>query len=207
MREPENIQELETLRPDFIGFIFYEKSPRYVAVADNQGVISGLDSSIIKVGVFVKEPIESLMSLVSEFDLDFVQLHGGEDLDYCTEVKKAGIKIIKVFSVKDQLPLEQIHEFEEVVEYFLFDTKTPEYGGSGRHFDWSILKDYNSDKPFLLSGGIKNEDLDEIMKLDIPQLFALDVNSKYESAPGVKNIELIKELDKALQINEDIREV
>ncbi len=207
MREPENIQELETLRPDFIGFIFYEKSPRYVAVADNQGVISGLDSSIKKVGVFVKEPIESLISLVSEFDLDFVQLHGGEDLDYCKEVKKAGTKIIKVFSVKDQLPLEQIHEFEEVVEYFLFDTKTPEYGGSGLHFDWSILNDYNSDKPFLLSGGIRNEDLDEIMKLDIPQLFALDVNSKYESAPGVKNIELIKELDKALQINEDIREV
>lgn len=207
MREPENIQELETLQPDFIGFIFYEKSPRYMAVADNQSVISGIDTSIKKVGVFVKEPIESLISKVSEFDLDFVQLHGGEDLDYCNEVRNAGIKIIKVFSVKDQLPLEQIHEFEEVVEYFLFDTKTPDYGGSGLHFDWNILNDYNSDKPFLLSGGIRNEDLVEIMKLDIPQLFALDVNSKYESAPGLKNIELIKELDKALQINEDIREV
>lgn len=207
MREPENIQELETLRPDFIGFIFYEKSPRYMAIADNRKTISGIDSSIKKVGVFVKEPIESLISKVSEFDLDLVQLHGGEDLDYCKEVKKSGIKIIKVFSVKDQLPLEQIQEFEEVVAFFLFDTKTPDYGGSGSHFDWSILNHYNSDKPFLLSGGIKNEDLDEIMKLDIPQLFALDVNSKYESAPGVKNIELIKELDKALQINEDIREV
>lgn len=207
MREPENIQELETLGPDFIGFIFYEKSPRYVAVADNQGIISRIDTSINKVGVFVNEPIESLFSTVTEFDLDYVQLHGGEDLDYCKEVEKAGVKIIKVFSVMDQLPLAQIQEFEEVVEYFLFDTKTPEYGGSGRHFDWNILNDYNSDKPFLLSGGIKNEDLDEIMKLDIPHLFALDVNSKYESAPGVKNIELIKELDKALQINEDIREV
>ena len=207
MKNPQNINEAAQLNPDFMGFIFYKKSPRYLVNEPNMDSIQSIDRSIQTVGVFVNEPIESLESLVNTYQLDFVQLHGGESIDYCSKVKSLGIKLIKVFSVEDSIPMEEIKFYKEVVDYFLFDTKTPQYGGSGAHFDWSILEDYNLDVPFFLSGGIKLEDLETIKNLELPMLFAIDVNSKFETAPGLKNIELLRELDKALQIDEHARKV
>ncbi len=198
MRIPANISDLEKVHPDFMGFIFYGKSPRYVLEENNQEVIKNLSASIKKVGVFVNETVQNLIAKAHQFDLDLIQLHGGESKDYCDAVKHAGFEVIKVFSVKDRLPLEELSDFESVTDYFLFDTKTVHFGGSGVHFDWRILSDYALDKPYFLSGGIGEGDIIKIRQLHLPQLFALDINSKFENAPGEKNIELIKVFDKAL---------
>jgi len=194
MREPMNIKELIGLSPDYIGFIFYEKSSRYVKKTDNLDVIHSIPSSIKRVGVFVKEPIASLREKVEAYQLDFVQLHGGESLEYCIQVKGTGVGIIKVFSVQDTLDFDEIRRFDEVADYFLFDTKTPAYGGSGKKFDWDMLRGYDMQTPYFLSGGIGMEDMSDIKVREFPGLMALDVNSKFEDSPGLKNIESLQVL-------------
>ncbi len=192
MRDPENIRELIRLKPDFIGFIFYHKSPRFVAELD-EDLIARIPLSIKKVGVFVNEDIETVLELYEKYGLDYVQLHGDEDLEYSQELKKHGVGIIKVFHVLDSLPYSLV-SYSEYSDYFLFDTATPDYGGSGRHFDWSILKTYNLDTPVLLSGGIESKDMREVTKLGIKNLVGIDVNSRFEISPAMKDINRIQEL-------------
>ena len=151
----------------------------------------------------MNEPIDSLSQIVAEYQLNYVQLHGGESVAYCREVKEKGISIIKVFSVIDQLDMGAIRSFEGIAEYFLFDTKTPGYGGSGRKFDWGILNQYDLKTPYLLSGGIGIEDFQYILKKNFPGLIALDVNSKIEANQGRKNILAIKELKSKIISNND----
>lgn len=194
MREPENIHQLVEIQPDFIGHIFYEKSPRFVG----ENELINEDESINKVGVFVNESEDIILKKVRQYNLDFVQLHGNEPVELAESLKRSGIKVIKVFSVINTMPKEDIAAFENSVDYFLFDTKTKSYGGSGHKFDWSILKEYNSKVPFFLSGGIELDDLEEIKSLNISQLFAIDVNSKFEVSPGLKNIEQLKILKSRL---------
>lgn len=192
MGQPENIQGLIDLRPNFMGFIFYKKSPRYKEDLD-ENLLSRIPISISKVGVFVNASIDIILKLSKKYGLEYAQLHGDEDLDYCKELKSKGMKIIKVFRVMDVIPV-AIKKYAEVADYFLFDTKTPDYGGSGRHFDWNILKAYNLDTPYLLSGGIRIEDIDEIKKLELKGLAGVDVNSKFEIEPGLKDLMKIKKL-------------
>lgn len=189
MRESQNIKELVSLKPDFIGFIFYEKSPRYV---ENTPVLQTGDAQ--RVGVFVNPTADMVRQKAVEFDLDLIQLHGSESVEFVQRLQQEGHAIIKVFSVLDKLPLDDMKPYEPYVEYFLFDTKTPAYGGSGQRFDWTILQGYDLDKPFFLSGGIDLEDLDAVRALTLPQLYAIDVNSRFEMSPGLKDIGKIKEL-------------
>jgi phosphoribosylanthranilate isomerase len=191
MRDEANIKGLIALTPDFIGFIFYPKSKRFVG---ENFIMPSVPISIKKVGVFVNEALPNLLSLVKKYELDFVQLHGNETVEYVQEVKMNGIKILKVFSVSDVLPIPSMKKYLSLVDYFLFDTKTPEYGGSGRKFDWSILKQYDLNKPFFLSGGVALSDVDDIQDLNLKNLIAIDVNSKFENSPGNKNLALVKEL-------------
>ncbi len=191
MRDEANIKGLIALTPDFIGFIFYPKSKRFVG---KNFIMPLVPISIKKVGVFVNEALPNLLSLVKKYELDFVQLHGNETVEYVNEVKMNGIKILKVFSVSDVLPIQSMKKYLSLVDYFLFDTKTPEYGGSGRKFDWSILKQYDLNKPFFLSGGVALSDVDDIQDLNLKNLIAIDVNSKFENSPGNKNLALVKEL-------------
>lgn len=191
MRDEANIKGLIALTPDFIGFIFYPKSKRFVG---ENFIMPLVPISIKKVGVFVNEALPNLLSLVKKHELDFVQLHGNETVEYVQEVKMNGIKILKVFSVSDVLPIQSMKKYLSLVDYFLFDTKTPEYGGSGRKFDWSILKQYDLNKPFFLSGGVALSDVDDIRGLNLKNLIAIDVNSKFENSPGNKNLALVKEL-------------
>jgi phosphoribosylanthranilate isomerase len=191
MRDSDNIKGLISVAPNYIGFIFYPKSKRYVG--DNF-MMPQIPKSIKKVGVFVNETIDSLLQKVHKYELDYVQLHGDESVEYVEQVKINAVNIFKVFSLSDQMPLEWMREYESFVDYFLFDTKTPEYGGSGRKFEWSILKQYNLNKPFLLSGGIALEDIPIIKDLQLENLIGIDVNSKFEEYPGFKNLELVKEL-------------
>lgn len=192
MRNPANIQQLVGLRPDFMGFIFYKKSPRYVGDL-KADVFSRIPLSIKKVGVFVNEEIQTVLGLYEKYGLDYIQLHGDEDLAYSQELKSKGVKIIKVFRILDSLPY-AISKFCEFSDYFLFDTATKAYGGSGRHFDWSILNNYTFEVPYLLSGGISLEDVEGLKAMTLTGLEGIDVNSRFEVEPGLKNIEMVKKL-------------
>ena len=195
MREPENIHALVELNPDYMGFIFWAPSRRYVDQPTPK-----LPASIKKVGVFVDASLDYLQTTIREHSLDAVQLHGTESPAYCALIKEYGVEVIKAFSVRDQFDFSQLKAYEASCDFFLFDTKGSLPGGNGTHFDWTLLKDYPSQKPFFLSGGIGPEDnelLQRIINTPLP-LHAIDVNSKFERAPGNKNIELLTPFKKQL---------
>ncbi|WP_435262011.1 phosphoribosylanthranilate isomerase [Tenacibaculum sp. nBUS_03] len=197
MKYVENIKQIAGLNPDYLGFIFYEKSQR-----NFEGIIPEVPKNIKKVGVFVNEYLEILVSLIEEYKLEVVQLHGDESIEYIKELKRylPKVKIIKVFGIKNEFDFKVLHSYEEHVDYFLFDTKGKERGGNGVTFNWNILKKYNSIKPYLLSGGIGLEEVNEVKSfLKTPQAkycVALDVNSKFETAPGKKSIDKLKKFKK-----------
>ncbi len=192
MKYPDNILEVGALLPDYMGFIFWEKSARYF-----DGIIPELPKSIRKAGVFVNGTVEEIVKKIKKYDLQAVQLHGNESVAFCSNLKNnidSTIEIIKVFSVNDNFNFEVLKPFEEVSDYFLFDTKGKLPGGNGTTFDWKVLEKYPSTKPFFLSGGIGIEELEavkQIVKTNLP-VYAIDINSKFEIEPGLKNKELLK---------------
>ncbi len=192
MKDLANIKGLIALEPHFMGFIFYDKSPRHAGDLQVSEVAS-IPGHIWKVGVFVNAALDEICEKVSVFELDFIQLHGDEDVAFVKVLKARNFKVIKVFRISDSLP-EDMSAFEGLVDYFLFDTVTKQYGGSGQHFDWSVLQDYMLETPYLLSGGIGEEDVNSILKMKLKGLVGLDVNSKVEIKPGFKNLKKIKEL-------------
>lgn len=190
MREEINILQVAALKPDYLGFIFYAKSPRFVG--DDFEIPQYLSSEIERVGVFVNEDNGEVSEKVLQYDLDYVQLHGSESAEACKELKDKGIGVIKVFSVGDDFDFVVTKPYEKVVDFFLFDTKGKYHGGNAVTFDWSILKKYNQSVPFFLSGGLTPENVQGISQLKGMNLYALDVNSGVESAPGVKDVGKIK---------------
>ena len=183
MKYPENILEVSQLLPDYLGFIFYEKSSRYF-----EGTIPDLPKSIKKVGVFVDENVKNIIQKIEKHNLNMIQLHGRESPELCSNLQKI-VPVIKVFSVDDDFDFQELEKYENACDYFLFDTKGKLHGGNGVTFNWQILKKYKSEKPLFLSGGIGIEEIDKIKKLDLP-IFALDINSKFEIEPGLKNIDM-----------------
>ncbi len=192
MRQLDNIRELCALPVDFIGFIFYSESPRNIGSEHiKELVFAAIPSLIKKVGVFVNEPIAEVERIVEMLELDYVQLHGSESPEYCSSLKKKGIGIIKTFKPTSD-SLKEMQKYVNCCNYFLFDTPTDVHGGSGKKFDWSWLKNYKLSVPFFISGGICPDDVEEIKQLDHPQLYGIDINSRFEIQPAVKNIELIR---------------
>jgi len=193
MKYPENILEVGSLLPDYMGFIFWEKSARYF-----DGTIPELPTSIKKTGVFVNETISVILEKTEKYNLQAIQLHGHETVAFCSELKTkldASIEIIKVFSADENFDFSVLEPFEAVCNYFLFDTKGKLPGGNGTTFDWRILEKYPSAKPFFLSGGIGIDELDavsEILKTNLP-IYAIDINSKFEIEPGLKNIDMCRD--------------
>lgn len=190
-----NIAEVAALQPDYLGFVFYEKSPRYF-----KGEIPSLSLGIKKVGVFVDEKISKVIDLVKKYSLDVIQLHGNENKEYILDLQGyltlyyPDVLVWKVFSVDDNFDFNQLSVFENKVDAFLFDTKGKEKGGNGFTFNWEILKKYKSKKPFILSGGIGLEKVDSLKKLlktDLP-IHAIDVNSRFETEPGMKDVSALK---------------
>ena len=180
MKFPENISEIESLNPDFMGFIFYKKSKRFF----NESIIV-LNDNISRVGVFVNQEINEVIDNVKKHKLDYVQLHGNEDVRYCLSIKSI-CKVIKVFKIDDNFNFDETKKFENVSDYYLFDTKTNLHGGSGKKFNWEILKKYNSKKYFFLSGGISEDDIAEINKIKKKYpIIGIDINSKFE-LPNLK---------------------
>jgi phosphoribosylanthranilate isomerase len=191
MRDAENIRQLADLNPDYIGFIFYPKSKRYVDFID-EVVLDALPESIKKTGVFVNEDFDVVVEKVKRFKLDAVQLHGNESPAYCAKLRDSKLQVIKAFGIDSEFDFIELNDYKDVVDYFLFDTKTDQHGGSGKTFDWNILSGYNLQIPYFLSGGLSLEHLAEIKKIDDSRLYALDLNSKFELEPGLKDIGKLK---------------
>lgn len=200
MKYPDNILEVGELLPDYMGFIFWEKSARYF-----NGQIPELIKTIKKTGVFVNESVEKIVEKINKHDLQAVQLHGKESVEFCQDLKSKiddKTEIIKVFSADENFDFEIIKPFESVSDYFLFDTKGKLPGGNGTTFDWTILKKYKSEKPFFLSGGIGINELkaiEEISKSNLP-IYGVDVNSKFEIEPGLKNKNLFSNFKRKFEI-------
>lgn len=193
MREASNVESISTLPIDFMGFIFYEKSPRCVAHVDMSFLSSWKNPNIKKVGVFVNENTEKIMSVTQKYQLDFVQLHGNETIQMCDFLRQQGLKIIKTFSIQQHADLEKTQGYVNKVDYFLFDTKTKHYGGSGKKFDWSILKVYQGSTPFFLSGGIGIANSIELSEFHHSQFFGIDLNSCFETMPAKKDYSLLNQ--------------
>jgi len=191
MKIPENIRAVAALQPDFMGFIFYPKSPRYAEPLDFS-TLNALPKSIKKIGVFVNEDMEDILTIATKYDLDGVQLHGTELVEMCRELRKAGFIVIKAFPVAEAYNFKVTKAYEDTCDYFLFDTKTDAYGGSGVKFNWGMLDEYVGETPFLLSGGIAADDAEAILKIEHPKLTGIDLNSKFEVKPGEKNVALLK---------------
>lgn len=199
MRDPENIAALAALPLDYIGFIFYAKSPRAVKGDKLEKWLRGAGKDalpgIARVGVFVNAEIEEVLNRVHDYQLDFVQLHGEESPEYCRELiaiwdmstmRRAGI--IKAFSVDDQFDFSKTASYSSSVHFFLFDTKGALPGGTGEQFDWSVLEKYTGQTPFLLSGGIGPQDIARVRQFRHNQFLGVDLNSRFELAPGQKDI-------------------
>ncbi len=198
MKNPQNIEALGKLPIDFMGMIFYPKSPRFVG--DLHPNKLPLSNEINRVGVFVNADMEELITYAEKYQLDYIQLHGNESVEYVKELKsRLDSKIIKAFNVANAADFEAVKQYENEVDFVLFDTKTEQHGGSGKKFDWSILSFYRGEIPFFLSGGITLEDAEIIKQLNHPQLFAVDINSKFEVEPGLKNILQIENFIKNIQ--------
>ncbi len=200
-----NPGEVAALQPDYLGFIFWEKSPRSF-----DGEIPKLPPGIKKVGVFVNASLDEVVAKIKEYHLQAVQLHGSESPEFCKELKQYNfqepIQIIKVFSIKDDFNFDELKPYESVCDYYLFDTKGKLPGGNGYTFDWKVLKGYPSIKPYFLSGGIGLEEIEslrEFMKRpEAKYCHTIDVNSRFELEPGLKNIQKLKEFKKGLMKDE-----
>ncbi len=192
MLEPENIRQLSLLKPDLIGFIFFPGSPRYVAGKLDPVVVKEIPADIIKTGVFVNEAYEEIEKTAKLFGLDAVQLHGVESPELCRSLKAVGFKVIKAFHPKEPADMTACAAYEGKCDLFLFDTPSKAYGGSGKKFDWGLIGMYKGSTPFMLSGGIGPGDEEMIGRLQLPLLIGIDLNSRFETAPGVKNIEQLK---------------
>jgi phosphoribosylanthranilate isomerase len=192
MRAATNIEAVAATQPQFMGFIFYKNSPRYVG---NQFLIpENFPISIKRVGVFVNETSEVILDLLQKHKLDFVQLHGDETPAYVKNLKAIRVGIIKVFRVDADFDFSTTKEFESGSDFFLFDTKGKQYGGNAIKFDWKLLQKYTGSVPFFLSGGISVDDIQALTEFKHPQWYGVDVNSGVEIEPGLKDSLKVKNL-------------
>ncbi|MDP4206368.1 MAG: phosphoribosylanthranilate isomerase [Bacteroidota bacterium] len=199
MRNRENLDAVAALKPDFLGFIFYPRSPRYVVGKLTPDDLASLDPAIQKTGVFVNETAEKVAEIVRKYHLDLVQLHGDETPETCKILQQQGIRIIKAFRIDHTIRRERILPYVDCADWFLFDTATAGFGGSGKKFDWSLLADLTFGKPFFLSGGIGPDDAAILKKMITPVPYALDLNSKFETEPGYKNAKQLEDFIKIIR--------
>ena len=200
MREAENIRAVEALGVDWMGFIFWEHSSRNVCQRP-----AYLPTRAKRVGVFVDAPLDVVCQHVEAFGLDVVQLHGSESPTYLRDLRfscDARLLIVKAFSIATRDDLLQTSLYEGLADYFLFDTKAQLVGGNGRKFDWTVLAHYDGSTPFLLSGGIGPDDASRLSAFSHPRLAGIDLNSRFEISPALKNVELLKQFLYDIQQNQ-----
>jgi phosphoribosylanthranilate isomerase len=186
------------LRPDFMGFIFYPGSQRFVGGC-NSPLLEQVPSGVQKVAVFVNREAGDIIRLADRCGFTCVQLHGNESAGECRRLMDSGLSVIKAFRIKGAVDLDGINRYTDCCDYYLFDTASGSWGGSGRQFDWSLLQAFESGLPFFLSGGIGPGDAEALKELNHPQLYAVDVNSRFETAPGVKDVRALNQFIKELR--------
>lgn len=219
MREPENIRDVAALGVDWIGFIFYPKSPRYVSqIRSRAGIIPDYSvfmkheelsskelsskemmRQVKRVGVFVDDMPQNIVTRAVNYELDIIQLHGSESVIMIDNLRstlapsiRKGIKFMKALSISTAEDILRYKEYEGHVDYFIFDTQTPLVGGSGNHFDWNMLDAYDGNTPFILSGGVGSDDAERVLSIRHPMFAGIDLNSQFETAPAVKNVDALK---------------
>ncbi|SMO71001.1 phosphoribosylanthranilate isomerase [Saccharicrinis carchari] len=192
MRDATNIQAIAELNPDYLGFIFYPKSPRYLDTDFAPEIIHHLPQGIKRTGVFVNTTEQIIKDAVIKYGLHAVQLHGNESPEFCLKAKQMGVEVIKAFQIDEHFDFNTLSNYTKACDFYLFDTKTKAYGGSGQKFDWRILEKYDKQKPIFLSGGITAEDVPVILNLPQLNIYAVDINSKFEIKPGLKDVDLVK---------------
>jgi phosphoribosylanthranilate isomerase len=187
----EDLDALVQLNADYAGFIFYNKSPRFAGNKLDGRTVREMGQQIGKVGVFVNADPQQVLQTVKDYGLDMVQLHGDESIAVCQQLRLS-VPVVKAFPMGEKPNgADDAEPFMPVTDYFLFDTASKEYGGTGRQFNWELLNDYSYDKPFFLSGGIGPGDTEAVLQWRHKSLFALDVNSRFETAPGVKDMDKV----------------
>jgi phosphoribosylanthranilate isomerase len=191
MRDPENISGVIAALPNYLGFIFYPKSKRFVGFEPSPEVLAIVPNSVRKVGVFVDDNTEKVLEISESWELEFVQLHGNETPEYCQQIRDSGITVFKAFSVDESFDFAMLKAYSRVCDYFLFDTKGQLPGGTGQKFNWQLLTNYKGDVPFFLSGGIGPEDLEAVLSFRHPQLFGIDINSGFEISPALKDVKKV----------------
>ncbi|TLX77623.1 phosphoribosylanthranilate isomerase [Labilibacter sediminis] len=191
MRDRANIDAIASLGLDYMGFIFYAKSPRYIGTDYSAENIHHLSDTVKKTGVFVNASEQEISKAVTKYELNAVQLHGSESVELCLMVKQMGVEVIKAFQVDEDFEFFTLKPYTEVCDYYLFDTKTKHFGGSGHKFDWKILNNYDNNKPIFLSGGITQNDVEDILKLQHLNIYAVDINSRFEIEPALKDVDMV----------------
>lgn len=198
MTNQENTNVIIELQPDFFGFIFWKDSKRYC-----ENIIEVIPDSIQKVGVFVDADYSEIIEKVKAHHLDFVQLHGDETLEFCEKLKQNNIKVIKAITIDNQFNFNYLKNYKKNIDYMLFDAKGKLPGGNGTTFDWEVLNQYKLDVPYFLSGGISIEEFPKLEKFlqseAAKKCFAIDINSRFEDKPGIKNKQKIKEFQEKLK--------
>jgi phosphoribosylanthranilate isomerase len=186
MRDPDNIRRVASLRIDWMGFIFLQQSKRNVPAGEEYRRAIA-NCPLPKVGVFVDASLETMTETAASYKLNFLQLHGNESPDVCRALQKRGLSLLKAFAVAEEKDLLRTKEYEGLADYFLFDTKCEGYGGSGKSFNWQLLEAYKGKTPFLLSGGIRPGSLEALRRFGHPLFAGIDLNSGFETEPGMKD--------------------
>ena len=193
LKHKNNLLDVISAGVDYVGMIFYEKSPRYMVDTLFPEDVWFLPDEVEKIGVFVHADKAYIEKYARLYQLDIIQLHGNESVDFCKQIQDLGYPVIKAFGVDDTFDFSVVEAYRHAVDFFLFDTKSNQYGGSGKSFDWNLLNQYHGDIPFFLGGGVSIDQLPDILCRPLPKLFAVDMNSRLETEPGLKDITLVKE--------------
>jgi phosphoribosylanthranilate isomerase len=203
MKYQQNVNDISALPIDYMGFIFYPSSPRFVGELD-RNILNNIPNHIQKVAVFVNSSVGEICSIVEQYQFDLVQLHGKESVEDCKYLYEQKINVIKAFSINEKFSFSNIESYTPFCNYFLFDTATNLYGGSGKQFNWNLLENYNYDTPFFISGGIGLSNIESALQFKHSKLFALDINSKIEDSAAFKNIDQAKKIIQKIKTHENI---
>lgn len=193
LNNPENALEVALVGPDMVGFVFHSASPRLIRQPFGEEFNRSIPSNTKRVGVFVNAPLDAVLTAKTSYSLDVVQLHGGESPDYCSRLMGLGIPVIKAFSVDERFDFLAANAFRHCCSMFLFDASGPQGGGNGIPFRWALLNSYHLDHPFLLSGGISLEHAQQLRQLNHPAMLGVDINSRFEISPGIKDVDRVRE--------------
>jgi phosphoribosylanthranilate isomerase len=199
MCAPMNVKEIAETAPDFMGFIFFPGSPRYIGEEPEMPLFKNVHPGIKRIGVFFNEDNHKILDLAIRTGLDMIQLHGNESAVTCFQLKSSGLTIIKAFNIGKDFRFESLNQYMPACDYFLFDSKSEKPGGSGLKFNWEKLEEYALDKPFFLSGGIGPEDAGIIKTIKNKGFFAVDINSQFETSPGIKDADRVKTFIKEIK--------